>query len=140
MVAMQLHFLSAMLCVLLDPSSRVLMIASSSDKLFEAPDIDVPPVRWTFAAGFLFGELVLVLDAPWGFGFKSETSLPAAEGGSLFGGGVGVLLTGSRRASMSAGACACVWTRLGCCPWGSPLRYAVPWPSNEFVTCRGAGI
>lgn len=144
---MQLHALSAFDCVLTDPDSSVFMIASSSERFFEAPDIEVPPVRWTFVAAFLSGEPERVLGALCGFGFGSEIKRPAAEGGSLFAGGVCVLLTGSRRARICEVCWVCVCRRPACGPRDegpalllSPFRYAVPCPSNVFVTCRGAGV
>ena len=87
-VAMQLHARSALDCVLGEPLSRVLIKASSSDRFLEAEDIGVPPISVTFACCLFAGLELLVLGAEAGFGLGSDIRRPAAEGGSLFAGGV----------------------------------------------------
>lgn len=155
-VAIQLQARLALDDASLDPDSRVLINASSSDKDVEAEDIGTPPLRCTLPSGWacrlkpLLGELerVVGVECECGFGFGSPIKRPAAEGGRR-GGGVCVFLGGSVRSAREE-----VVGVYDDCPLppledddgpaeefpSSPFLYAVPTPSNVLATCRGAGV
>lgn len=65
----------------------------------------MPPVRCTFGCCFFAGELDLVLGAEAGFGLGSDIRRPAAEGGSLFAGGVCVRFGGPPRRARVCAVC-----------------------------------
>jgi hypothetical protein len=63
--------------------SSVLIAESSSERTFDAPCIDVPPVILTFVLGAGEDVRELLRDEDVLFDLKSEINEPAAEGGGL---------------------------------------------------------